>query len=121
MNRRHLLGSLAASALACSASAQSCREDHIAWVSAALIRMQQIHPGMTREKLLTIFTTEGGISTDTQRTFVSRDCLYFKVDVTFKPIGRPPRGSDGRASMVEDDRDEILTISRPYLQFGVSD
>src|ERR1035441_2412677 len=69
------------------ASAQSIRtqstEDHVAWVAQGLKRMQTIKR-MTRQALLTVFTTEGGLSTGLQRTFVSRDCLYFKVDVEFQ-------------------------------------
>ncbi len=83
--------------------------------------METIKPGMTREALLTVFTTEGGISTGLQRRFVSRDCVYFKVDVEFQAVGRPSRDGDGRVTLVEDNRDVILKISRPYLQFSVAD
>jgi hypothetical protein len=83
--------------------------------------MQTIKPGMTRESLLTVFTTEGGISTGLQRTFVSRDCPYFKVDVEFQAVGRPNRDENGRVTLVEGSQDIILKISRPYLQFSVLD
>jgi hypothetical protein len=63
--------------------------DHISWVAEALKRMQTVKPGMTREDLLKVFTTEGGLSTGLRRTFVSRDCPYFKVDVQFEAVGRP--------------------------------
>ena len=63
----------------------------LAWVAQVLKRMQTIRPGMTREKLLTIFTTEGGLSTPLERKFVSRDCPYFKVDIEFQAVGRPTR------------------------------
>jgi len=66
-------------------------QDHLAWVAQVLKRMQTIRPGMTREKLLTIFTTEGGLSTPLERKFVSRDCPYFKVDIEFQAVGRPTR------------------------------
>jgi hypothetical protein len=46
--------------------------------------METIKPGMTREELLKVFATEGGLSTGLNRTFVSRDCPYFKVDVEFE-------------------------------------
>jgi hypothetical protein len=55
------------------------------------------------------------------RTFVSRDCPYFKVDVEFQAVGRPDRDADGRATLVEGEEDIILNVSRPYLQFGHSD
>jgi hypothetical protein len=91
-------------------------QDHLLWVGEALKRMQTIKPGMTRQALLAVFTTEGGISTPSRRTFVSRDCPYFKVDVEFQTVDR-----DRRATTVEDSRDIIVKISRPYLQFAVVD
>ncbi len=83
--------------------------------------MQTVTVGMTRSELLTVFTTEGGIYTDLHRTFVSRDCPYFKVDVEFEAVGRPSRDSQGRVTLVEGSRDKIIKISRPYLQFSVLD
>jgi hypothetical protein len=80
--------------------------------------MQAILPGMTREALYQVFTTEGGLSTGLQRTFVSRDCAYFKVDVEFQAVGRPDRDGNGRVTLVEDGKDIILKISRAYLQFN---
>ena len=76
---------------------------------------------MTRDALLTIFTTEGGLSTGLRRTYVSRDCRFFKVDVEFQAVGRPPRDREGRVTLVEDGRDIIAKISRPYLQFTIAD
>jgi hypothetical protein len=96
-------------------------QDHVAWVAEALKPIQTIKPGMTKETLLSIFTTEGGLSTGLQRTFVSRDCPYFKVDVEFQAVGRPNRDGNGRVTLVEDSHDIILKISRPYLQFSIVD
>jgi hypothetical protein len=56
-----------------------------------------------------------------QRTFVSRDCPYFKVDVEFQAVGRPDRDGNGRVTLVEDGKDLIFKISRPYLQFSIMD
>jgi hypothetical protein len=86
-----------------------------------LQRIETIKPGMTREDLLKVFMTEGGLSTGLQRTFVSRDCPYFKVDVQFKAVGRPGRDGNGRVTLQESSQDRILQISRPYLQFRISD
>jgi hypothetical protein len=36
-------------------------------------------------------------------------------------IGRPGRDGNGRVALVEDERDRIVTISRPYLQFSIVD
>ena len=96
-------------------------EAHRAWVVEVLTRMETIKPGMTRQTLLTVFTTEGGLSTPLRCTFVSRDCPNFKVDVEFRAVGRPDRDSDGRVTPVEGEEDVILNISRPYLQFSIMD
>jgi hypothetical protein len=93
----------------------------VTWVAEVLQCMQTIKPGMTRKTLLTVFTTEGGLSTGLQRTFVSRDCPYFKIDVEFQAVGRPDRDENGRVTLVEGDEDIILKVSRPYLEFSVAD
>jgi hypothetical protein len=96
-------------------------QSHVAWVSDALVRMQTIKPGMTRKDLLDIFTTEGGLSTALRRTYVSRDCPYFKIDVEFEAVGRAGRDRDGRTTAIEDGRDIIVSISKPYLAFSIAD
>jgi hypothetical protein len=76
--------------------------------------MLTVKPGMTRGNLLQVFTTEGGFSSRWERTYVSRDCRYFKVDVKFQPVDR-------QVTSTEDNRDVIGSISRPYLQFPIGD
>lgn len=100
---------------------KECSDDRTAWVAQSLARMESIKPGMTRAALLTVFTTEGGLSSGLQRRYVSRDCPYFKADAEFQPVGRPERAADGRVTLVEDDRDIIVKISRPYLQLSIFD
>jgi hypothetical protein len=95
--------------------------DHSAWVAHVLTRMETIKPGMTRQDLLDVFTTEGGLSDGLRRTFVSRDCPYFKVDVQFAAVGRPARDPDGRVTLAEDLRDVITQVSRPYIQRTIMD
>src|SRR4051794_2268757 len=53
-------------------------------VADVLAECKKITPGMTRADLLKVFTTEGGLSTAAQRTFVYRGCPYIKVEVEFK-------------------------------------
>jgi hypothetical protein len=96
-------------------------QSHVAWVEAVMGRMATIQIGMTRADLLKVFTTEGGLSTGLSRTYVSRDCPYFKVDVEFEAVGRPDRNADGRVTLVEDPADRIVKMSRPYLQRVVMD
>lgn len=91
------------------------QQAHIEWVVATLRRIEEVKPGMTRRQLLEVFTEEGGISSRLQRTYVSRECPLFKVDVKFEAAGSSARDSEGRVSMVESDQDVIVSISRPYL------
>jgi len=105
-----------------SASQEPCAQDHEAWVTHALEKMETIKPGMTRADLLRVFRTEGGLPPKglqgLRRTFVSRDCPYFKVAVEFEPVARLDRDSTRLLTSVEDSRDIIVKVSRPYLQFA---
>ena len=78
---------------------------HTQWVSNVLLLIATIKPGMTRSDLLRVFTTEGGLSTRTRRTFVLKQCPTIKVDVEFSVS----------ASEAED---KISQISKPYLDYG---
>ncbi len=129
MHRREMFQLLAGATIAGSkasfavpAKAQDqASQNHWTWVTEVLEKMQTVAPGMTREALYRVFRTEGGLSTGLQRTFVSRDCPYFKVDVEFQAVGRPEKDATGRVTSIEDDKDLILKISRPYLQLSVMD
>jgi len=129
MQRRRVFPLLASAALAAATALRASStgdpsqgsQSHVDWVTKVLERMETIKAGSTRKALLTVFTTEGGLSTGLRRTFVSQDCPYFKVDVEFKAIGRPDRDEDGRVTLGEADEDIILKVSTPYLQFSVSD
>ena len=99
-----------------SASSDPCTQDHAAWLKQVLERMETIKPGMTRWDLMEVFRTEGGRQTfrmegepsALSETFVSQDCPYFKITVEFQPkIGGP-------------NRDVIVKISRPYVQFSTA-
>jgi len=103
--------------------AQSSQRSHeqTEWVAESLKEMQKIKVGMTRADLLKVFTTEGGLSTGLNRTYVFRGCPFFKVDVEFDPVGRPARDGEGRVTLVEADEDVIKKISKPYLDWSVVD
>ena len=104
-----LFVSLCASNLAKPTAPQDpCHETRDEWVRDTLAKMESIRPGMTREELMKVFRTEGGFSTGLRRTFVSRECPYFKVEVQFRAVGRPDRDSDGRVTLEEDARDIIV-------------
>ena len=127
MNRRCAMGLFATaigvplfSQAPAFADSESCPE-HVEWVAKVMEKMETIKLGDTRKNLLRVFTTEGGISTDLERTYVSQDCPLFKVDVKFHAIGQPERGSGGEVTMVESDDDIVIALSRPYLAAPVLD
>jgi len=102
-------------------SQDPCVQERLDWLDRTLQQMKSIKPGMTREDLLKVFTTEGGLSTGLHRTYVSQACAYCKVDVEFRAVGRADRDGDGRVTLGEDLRDVIVKISRPYLQLSIYD
>ena len=65
---------------------------------------------MKKSDLLDFFYEQGGMSAPFERTFVSKDCQYFKVDVKFHESAR---------SYKDDGGDVILHISEPYLELFV--
>jgi hypothetical protein len=77
-----------------------------------LTRMESVKAGETRGALLKVFTTEGGISTASERVFVSRDCPYFKVHVRFHTVGRPD--NEERATLVENLKMSFPRFPHPF-------
>jgi hypothetical protein len=80
-------------------------------ISDILKECESIKSGMTRADLLKIFITEGGLSSQTWRTFVHSRCPYIKVDVEFAPT----------ESKQEQPTDIITKISKPYLAWTIID
>ena len=110
---------LTVSALSVQSSQRS--QEQTEWLANSLKKMQKVKVGMTRTDLLKVFTTEGGLSTGLNRTYVYRECPYFKVDVEFEPVGRPTRDAEGRVTLIEANGDVIKKISKPYLEWGILD
>jgi len=92
-------------------SLQQTDSDHTEWIAGVLKATQSIKVGMTRSDLVKGFTTEGGLSWSTQRTYVYRQCPYIKVDVKFA----------ASSNTEELPKDKIVEISRPYLAWSVMD
>jgi hypothetical protein len=89
--------------------------EHQQWIAKVLKEIQTVQVGMTRQDLLKVFTTEGGISTRRQRTFVHKECPLIKMDVQFRPVGQEDQ------KLLELPEDAITAISRPYLQWPIAD
>lgn len=85
-------------------------QEHTAWIANALHTIETIKPGMARSDLTRLFTTEGGLSTTSQATYVYRQCPYIKVDVKFSASGKEELPTD-----------KIVEVSRPYLAWRISD
>jgi hypothetical protein len=84
-------------------------------ISDVLTECKKITVGMTRSDLLKVFSTEGGLSTAKHRIFVHRWCPYIKVDVDFTL-------SDPKQSVVDErPTDTVSRISKPYLDWSISD
>jgi len=82
-------------------------------IASVLKQCQTIKPGMTRAELSKVFSTEGGLSTVTHRSYVYRDCPYVKVDVDFAP--------SVAKQDVERPTDVVTRISKPYLGWSIAD
>jgi hypothetical protein len=85
--------------------------EHTAWVAEALRASQTLKVGMTRSDLMKVFTTEGGLSTTSQRTYVYRQCPFIKIDLKFTVSSHDE----------ELPTDKIAEVSRPYLAWSVMD
>ena len=119
MHRRRALG-LFATAIGVSVSSQthafadpaSCPE-HVAWIGKVMEKMETIRVGDTRKRLLRVFTTEGGLSTALEHTYVSQDCPLFKVDAKFRAVGRPDPFR-GRTEQSPTQRFEVINPCRGW-------
>ena len=85
------------------------------FIEESMINIREIKVGMTRQDVLKIFGEEGGLSSRTQNHYVYKKCGYIKVDVKFKPVGNEKDLSD------ESPNDKLIEISRPYLEYGITD
>jgi hypothetical protein len=91
-------------------------QQHSEWVGRVLDRMLAIRPGMTRDHVETVLTSDGGKSTRTHQVYLSRDCPYFKVALVFHPVSQDlplERLSIDPGACA---RDKILSMSRPYVE-----
>jgi hypothetical protein len=87
-------------------------QEHTQWIQHVMRSISTIKAGMTRRDLPRVFAEDGGLSTRSQGRFVYRQCPYIKVDVELSP-------ADEGADQSPDDK--IVRVSRPYLEYPVSD
>ena len=89
-------------------------QERTMWIGKVMREIARIQPGMTRKDVLRVMTTEGGISTRTQRTYVYPGCPYIKVVVRFTPVGPADQSDEGPD-------DKVDSVSRPYLEYSIMD
>jgi hypothetical protein len=88
--------------------------DHDLWLAEALKEIQTIQPGKThREDLVKLFRRSGGLSTSISATFIYKDSSYIKVDIEFTPAVS--------GSRMDDPKDIVKSVSKPYLDWPVFD
>jgi hypothetical protein len=93
-------------------------QEHTRWIDHVMRSIATIKPGMTRKELFGVLAEEGGLSTRTQRRYVYKHCPYIKVDVEFSPVDEIGTGQDATS---ENPDDKIVKISRPYLEYSITD
>jgi hypothetical protein len=89
-------------------------QEHTKWIASVMDSIHTIKPGMMRQDLMKLFTTEGGISTRSHRTYNYRQCAYIKVTIEFQPVDKP-------RDATEMPTDRIVSISNPFLQYAIAD
>jgi hypothetical protein len=93
-------------------------QEHTRWIDHVMRSIATIKPGMARKELFRVLTEEGGLSTRTERRYVYKHCPYIKVDVEFSPVDEIGTGQGGTS---ENPDDKIVKISRPYLEYSITD
>lgn len=96
-------------------SGSSRMETHQQWIAKSLREIEGVKVGMARAELAKVFTTEGGLSTRTQQRFVYRECPYIKVEVEFEAVGQSGNQT------IRSPEDKIKKISKPFLEWTISD
>jgi hypothetical protein len=100
-----------------SVNPEPCAQNHEAWLKQVSEKMETIKPGMTRWDLLKVLRTEGtprqtfriggGPSGVLRESFVSQDCPYLRMVVELAERDDP-------------NQDVIVKVSKPYLQFAMT-
>lgn len=93
----------------------SNHDNHNEWLARSLTQIQSVKVGMSRRDLLDVFMTEGGLSSWNARKYAFKGSPYIKVDVVFQR--RTSAGGGQRENL----DDKIISISKPYIEFPISD
>ncbi len=84
-------------------------------VTGALNDIGKIKVGMKRRDLDKMFSVDGGISSINPQRFVYEKCDFIKVEVKFRFV------DNGNKFPKNNSEDEIIEISKPYLEHPFAD
>jgi len=85
---------------------------HTKWIEHVMREISTIRPGMTRRDLAPLLAEDGGMQFRKQGRYVYAHCPYIKVDLEFSVVDEDTNFSPD---------DKIVKVSRPYLEYPVSD
>jgi len=80
----------------------------------ALEAVKKLKAGMFRADLAKDFEQDGGVSFRQQGRYLYKKCRYIKVDIEFS-------GRDMTTRVTPLPDDQITSISRPYLEYPLTD
>jgi hypothetical protein len=83
-------------------------------IEQTLKRIEGLKPGDFRSQLEQSFELDGGLQFPTKSRYVFKTCRYIKIDVELSN-----EGIQTRTDFLPSDR--IVRISKPYLEYPVSD
>ena len=84
-------------------------------VSEALEAVGRIKKDMTRADVAKEFAQEGGLFFREDTVYTFKVCPYIKIRVTFTPDPNYKGFADGSP------RDVVLSVSKPFIEYGVRD
>jgi len=87
-------------------------QEHTQWIQRVLRTISNIKPGMTRQSLSRSFEGDGGMQFRSNGRYAYKHCHYIKIDIEFSNVDDGPDFSPD---------DKIVKVSRPYLEYPISD
>jgi hypothetical protein len=91
------------------------RKGNCDFIEESLRNISELKVGMKRKDLLVNFGEEGGISSRSQKHYVYNKCSFIKINVRFEPVG------NATDKLNESPDDKIIEISKPYLEYEITD
>ncbi|MGZ5262061.1 MAG: hypothetical protein ACXWC0_30985 [Burkholderiales bacterium] len=87
-------------------------QEHTDWIEHVLRVVSHIKPGMTRQSLSRSFEGDVGLQSRSQGRYAYKHCHNIKIDIEFSRVDDGPDFSPD---------DKIVKVSRPYLEYPISD